>query len=155
MAFFSGKLIPCWSGFYICPVYCYYTVNDLDERHLQACEIVWVKPLPLRAVHTDPIWKAGCWIPKQSSLWDSSTIFFSKTIYTSLLHLTLLRRKQTLINLLPQSSSFLILLARLKLKPTRRLGTNASFNFPCNSVNWVSVFNNLCIDPSAYLIGNW
>ena len=27
------------------------------------------------------------------------------------------------------------------------------FSFPCNSVNWVSVFNNLRIDPPAYLIG--
>ena len=59
---------------------------------------------------------------QSSPLWDSSTIFFSKTIYTSFLHLTLLRRKQTLIyNLLPQSSSSLILLARLKLKPIRGL----------------------------------
>ena len=156
MAFFFGKPIPCWSGFFICPVYYYYTVNELDERHLQACEIVWVKPLMLRAVHTDPIWNAGCWLPKQPSLWDSSTVFFSKTIYTPLLHLTLLRRTQTLIsNLLPQSFSSLILLARLKLNQPEDWAPMLLFSFPCNSVNWVSVFNSLCIDPSAYLIGNW
>lgn len=155
MAFFFWKPMPCSSGFFICSVYCHYTINKLDKRHWPTCAIVWAKPQLFISCSYWPHLEG--WLPKQPASPNYSSAFFSKSVYTCVLCLTLLRRPQS-----PCLHRPLLLRAVLCLSPwpdeslnqTEDWAPSISLDFPHNSLTGFLSLTTY-IHPSASPTGKW
>lgn len=157
MAFFFRKPVPCWSGFFICSVYCHYTINKSDERLLQTCAIVWAKPQLLLNCSDWPHLEG--WLPSSPLSHTSVLLSSCQKQFIPVFCTPDPAEKDTetlaLYNPHPQSCSPHIPLALPKLKPNGGLGSKCFFEFPLQIHNWVSVFSNLYIHPPASSTGKW
>lgn len=153
MAFF-WKPIPCWSGFFVCSVYCYYTINKLEERHLETCNCVGYATAARKLFILTPSGRLATEAALLPQLF--SCLLFKDNLYLSSALPPAEKDPEPLLsyNPPPQSCSPLIPLAWWKLTPNWKLSSKCFFGFPLQLCDWVSIFNNLCIHPSASPLEN-
>lgn len=133
MAFF-WKPIPCWSGFFVCSVYCYYTINKLEERHLETCNCVGYATAARKLFILTPSGRLATEAALLPQLFYC--LLFKDSLYLSSALSPAEKDTEPLLSYHPppQICSPLIPLAWWKLTPNWRLSPNVSLYFPCNSV---------------------